>query len=72
MISIPGSLFFAEVVMMSSGPAKSAGMLDTRPKIHSVDQRCPIRSRLQSILGVRSYYVEHNKTIYFIYFDFIK
>ena len=64
MISIPGSLYFAKLVMMSSAPAKkSAG--DARyasqdPFIHSLID-CPIQSRLQSVLGVRSSYVERNK-----------
>ena len=31
----PGFLSFAKLVMMSSTPAKSAGMPDTHPKIHS-------------------------------------
>ena len=54
MISIPGSLSF----VMSSAPAKtSAG--DAR--YASQDQRCPIQSRLQSVLGVRFSYVERNK-----------
>ena len=60
----PGSLSFAKLVMMSSAPAKSAGdATDTRPKIHLFNQRCPIYSRLQSVLGVRSFCVEHNKSI---------
>ena len=63
MISIPGSLSFAKLVMMSSAPAKSAG--DARyasqvPLIHG-NLRCPIQSQLQSILGVRSFYVERNE-----------
>ena len=48
-----GSLSFAKLVMMSSTPAKSAG--DAR--YASQDpfiQRCPIQSRLQSVLGVHS------------------
>ena len=61
MISIPGSLSFAKLVMMSSAPAKSAGMPETRPKIHSSNQRYPIQSRLQSVFGVRSSNVERNK-----------
>ena len=44
------------LVMTSSAPAKSAGVPDTRPKIHSfihsLNQRCPIQCRLQSVLGV--------------------
>ena len=55
-----GSLSFAKLVMMSSAPVKSAG--DARyasqdPFILG-NQRCPIQSRLQSVLGVRSYYIE--------------
>ena len=47
-------------------------MQDTRPKIHSFNvspynQRCPIQSRLQSVLGVRSLYVERNE--YFLVED---
>ena len=62
MLSILGSLSF----VMSSAPAKkSAG--DARhasqdPSIRG-NQRCPIESRLQSVLGVRSSYVERNNTI---------
>ena len=57
MISIPGSLYFAKLAMMSSAPAKYAGMPDTRPKIHSFSQHCPIESRLQSV--VRSVFSLH-------------
>ena len=56
----PGSLSFAKLVMMSSVPAKSAGMSDTRTKIHSFDQRCPIQSRLHSVLEMRAFHVERN------------
>ena len=55
----PGYLFFAKLVMMSSASAKSAG--DAR--YASQDpfiQRCPLQSRFQSALGVRSLYVERN------------
>ena len=48
---VTGSLSFVRLVMMSSTPAKSAGMTDTRPKIHSFNQR----SRLQSVLGMCSF-----------------
>ena len=62
MILIPGSLSFIKLVMMSSAaaPEESAGgMPDMRPKIHSfVD--CPMQSRLQSVLGAHSFYVECN------------
>ena len=52
-----------KLVMMSFTPAKSAG--DARYTsqelfIHSLID-CPIQSRLQSVLGVRSLYVERNK-----------
>ena len=65
MISIPGSLSFAKLVMMSSVPAKSAG--DARYAfqdsfIHSLID-CPIQSRFQTQLGVRSFYVERNNRI---------
>ena len=33
-----------------------------RPKIHPPTQRCPIKSRLKSVLGVRSSYVERNNS----------
>ena len=62
MISIPGSLSFETKLMMSSASAKSAG--DPR-SVH-----CPIQSRLQSVLGVRSYYVERNKFLSF-FFSFV-
>ena len=62
MISIPGSLSFAKLVMMSSAPAKSSG--DARyasqdPLIHLLIVPV-LQTRLQSVLGVRSYYVERN------------
>ena len=59
----PGSLSFAKLVMMSSVPANPAGKPDTCPKIHSFNQHCPIQSRLQSVLGERSFYVERNTNI---------
>ena len=68
MISIPGSLYF---VMSSAAPAKEnlRGMPDTRPKIHplihSGNQRCPMHSRLQSVLVVSSSFVERsNGSVY--------
>ena len=60
MISIPCSLSFAKLVMMSSAPAKSAG--DATPKFHSFAYYS-IKSRLQSVLGVRSFYAERNKVL---------
>ena len=67
MISIPGSLPFTKLVMMSSTPAKKSSG-DTRyasqdPSIHG-NRRCPKQFRLQSVLGVRSSSVERN-------FDFV-
>ena len=55
MISISGSLSF---VKMSSVPAKSVGharFASQDPFIH-----CPIQSLLQSVLEVRSFYIERN------------
>ena len=85
MISIPGSLSFAKLVMMSSAPAKSAGdarymsqdpfihrsqhtlvpevFLNFSPRERAVNIDCPIQSQLQSILGMRSFYVERNDII---------
>ena len=42
-------------------PSKICGGCQIRvPRsIHSLNQRCPIQSQLQSVLGVHSYYVEH-------------
>ena len=65
-ISIPGSFSFAKLVMMPSAPAKSAG--DARYVSQDPFIRCPIQSRLQSVLGVRSFYDEHNKVKSFSYF----
>ena len=59
MISIPGFLSFAKLVMMSSAPAKSAGDARYASQGHSFGD-CPIQSQLQTQLGVRSLYVEHN------------
>ena len=53
MISIPSSLSFAKLVMMSSTPAKSAG--DARYVSQDPFSCCPIQSRLQFVLGVRSF-----------------
>ena len=53
MITIPGSLSFAKVVMISSLSAKSAGDASST---HSIK----IQSRLQSVSGVCSFYVERN------------
>ena len=44
MILLPGSLSF----VMSSAPAKSAGMPDTRPKIHSFILAINVLSNLDS------------------------
>ena len=63
MISIPGSLSFANLVMMSSAPAKSAG--DARytsqdPFIQSTLSHKIPTPICQSVLGVRSFYIERN------------
>ena len=62
MISIPDSLSFAKL-MMSSAPAKSAGdaRYASQDPIHSLID-CFIQYRLQSVLRVRSFYVERNNT----------
>ena len=54
----PGSLSFAKLVMMTSAPAKFVRDVRYDPKIHSFNQRCPIQSGVQSVLGVSSFYVE--------------
>ena len=57
----PGSLSFAKLVMMPPAPGKCAGCQTRVPtSMHSFNQRCPIQSPFQSVLGVRSFYVEHN------------
>ena len=56
MISIPGSLSFAKLVMMSSTPAKSAEYARYASQDPFID--CPIQSRLQTQLGVCSFYVK--------------
>ena len=54
------SLSLSLSFVMSSAPAKkSAGMPDVRPKIHRPTTN-PIKSRLKSVLGVRSSCVERN------------
>ena len=65
MILIPDSLSFDKLVMMSSAPAKSAGIPDMRPMIHLFVDRlidCPTQSWLQSVLGVHSFYVYVRRT----------
>ena len=59
MILIPGSLSFAKLVVMSSAPAKSAGNARYASQ-NQFNLRCPTQSRLQSVLGLRSLYVERN------------
>ena len=63
MLSIPGSLPFAKLVMMSSAPANSAW--DTRYAPQDPFIRCsiagPLQSRLQSAPGVCSFYVKCKK-----------
>ena len=64
MTTIPGSLSFAKLVMMSSAPAKSAG--ETRYTSQDIDIPFidfPLQSRLQSALGVHSFYIEQNKLV---------
>ena len=60
MILIPGSFFFAKLVQCHLPVQNLRGMPDTHPRIHSFNQRCPIQFQLQSVLGVRSFYVECN------------
>ena len=64
MISIPGSLSFAKLVMMSFAPAKSAGMPDTGPKIRSFRQST-LSHTISTPIFIRStfFYVERNKLI---------
>ena len=66
MISIPSSL------SLSSAPAKQLRGCQIRvPRsLHSLNQRCPIQSRLQSVLGVGSSYVERNKDDKFLMYSF--
>ena len=66
MILIPGSPSFAKLVTMSSAPAKSAGgeQIHVPRSSHSLNQRCPIQSRLQSVLGEHSYYDKRNYTLH--------
>ena len=52
-------LSFAKLVMMSSAPAKSAWNARCTSQDPCI-QFCPIQSRFQSVLGVRSFYVERN------------
>ena len=61
----PGSLSFSKWVMMSSAPAKSTGGCQIRvPRsIHSINVVPYNPARLQSVLGVRSFYVERNKQV---------
>ena len=56
MMSILGSLSFAKLVMMSSAPAISVAR-----GVGGLPDTCPIQSKLQSVLGVRSFYVKRNK-----------
>ena len=61
MISIPDSLSFAKLVMMTSALTKSAddaSYVSQDLFIHLLID-CPIQSRLQTQLGVCSFYVEH-------------
>ena len=58
MILIPGSFSFAKLVTMSFTPAKSAG--DARYVSQDPFICFPIQSRLQSVLGVPSFYLKRN------------
>ena len=55
-----GSAFDVTGQALSSLPS---WMPDTCPKIHSCNQHCPMYSRLQSVLGVHSFYVKRNNYI---------
>ena len=54
MISIPGSLSFAKLMLMSSTPAKCAGDARYESQDPFIQSTLSIPSRLQSVLGVRS------------------
>ena len=45
-------------------PLCLSGMPDTRPKIHSFNQRCSMRFGHQSVSGVRSFYNERNFAVF--------
>ena len=62
MISIPGSLSFANLVMMSSTPAESAGGCQIRVP-RSINLLFNTILTL-SVLGVCSFYIEHNQNIF--------
>ena len=69
MILISGSLSFAKLMMMSSTPAESvedARYTSQDSFIHACNQCCPIQSRLLSVLGVRSFYVNAFFKKYFV------
>ena len=59
-----GSLSFTKLVVMSSAPPKSAAdaIYASQDSFIQGNQHCPIQYRLQSVLGVRSFYmcVEHD------------
>ena len=64
MISILGSLSFAKLVVMSSAPAKSAGMPDARPKIRLFNQRCRSHTILTPICIRSAFFLrERNKRL---------
>ena len=46
------------------GVGKNARYTFQDPSIRWINEHCPIQSRLQFVLGVRSSYVEHNKFMY--------
>ena len=62
------SLSFAKLVMMSPAPAKSVG--DARYASQFVD--CPMQSRLQTKLGVRSFYVKQKLIFLLFMYTFVQ
>ena len=60
-----GSLSLAKFVMMLSAPAISTEDARYAFQDQSFIQRYPVQSRLQSVLGVRSFYVERNEPLFF-------
>ena len=60
MISIPGSLCFAKLVMMSSTPGGGgrSRYMSQNPFIYG-NQRCPIQSRLQSVIDCKKQLYMH-------------
>ena len=72
MISIPGSLNFAKLVMMSVTPAKSAGVADNRTEIYSFTAINVVPCNLDSNLYyecVQSYYRRRTNKLQWIPMD---